>query len=272
MIALASSLASCRATGQHRDRTRRIMTVPNLISVARLACVPLFLWLLWGADREARGRVCCSPASGRPTGSTATSPAISTRGASSARSSTPPPTGCCSSRRAIAMLTQGLPVAGQRRRVVVMLVREVLIAARDDRSRPGRRPPHRRRVGGQGRHARVDVLVADVPRRRRAPPRRGTRSSSCRRWGFAIGGIILGYYAAAKYVPVAREALREGRAHAQCRGGWYMKAVILAGGEGTRLAPAHEQSTQADDAHRERPDDGAHREAPRASTASTTSS
>ena len=32
-------------------------------------------------------------------------------------------------------------------------------------------------------------------------------------WGFAIGGIGLGYYAAANYVPVARDALREGRAH-----------------------------------------------------------
>jgi cardiolipin synthase (CMP-forming) len=30
-------------------------------------------------------------------------------------------------------------------------------------------------------------------------------------WGFAIGGIILGYFAAAKYVPAARDALREGR-------------------------------------------------------------
>jgi cardiolipin synthase len=30
-------------------------------------------------------------------------------------------------------------------------------------------------------------------------------------WGFAIGGIVLGYYAAAKYVPVARAALRDGR-------------------------------------------------------------
>jgi cardiolipin synthase len=30
-------------------------------------------------------------------------------------------------------------------------------------------------------------------------------------WGFAIGGIVLGYIAAAKYVPAARAALREGR-------------------------------------------------------------
>ncbi len=30
-------------------------------------------------------------------------------------------------------------------------------------------------------------------------------------WAFAIGGILLGYVAAAKYVPAARAALREGR-------------------------------------------------------------
>jgi cardiolipin synthase len=31
-------------------------------------------------------------------------------------------------------------------------------------------------------------------------------------WGFAIGGIALGYYAAVQYVPAARAALRDGRA------------------------------------------------------------
>ena len=30
--------------------TTRIWTIPNLISVVRLACVPVFLWLLWGED------------------------------------------------------------------------------------------------------------------------------------------------------------------------------------------------------------------------------
>jgi cardiolipin synthase len=34
-------------------------------------------------------------------------------------------------------------------------------------------------------------------------------------WGFAIGGILLGYFAAVKYVPAARAALREGRADRQ---------------------------------------------------------
>ena len=30
--------------------TNRILTIPNLLSVVRLACIPLFLWLLFGAD------------------------------------------------------------------------------------------------------------------------------------------------------------------------------------------------------------------------------
>src|SRR5262249_36232407 len=32
-------------------------------------------------------------------------------------------------------------------------------------------------------------------------------------WGFVIGGVILGYYAALKYIPAAKQALREGRAN-----------------------------------------------------------
>ena len=30
----------------------RIVTVPNAITLVRLACIPLFVWLLFGADRQ----------------------------------------------------------------------------------------------------------------------------------------------------------------------------------------------------------------------------
>ncbi len=53
-------------------------------------------------------------------------------------------------------------------------------------------------------------------------------------WLFTIGGLILSYYAAALYIPMARTALRDGRAAREVS---QMKAVILAGGEGTRLRP-----------------------------------
>lgn len=37
--------------------TRNFLTVPNLITAARLACLPLFLWLLFGRDDHARAAV-----------------------------------------------------------------------------------------------------------------------------------------------------------------------------------------------------------------------
>ena len=35
------------------EGTDRILTIPNVISVVRLACIPLFLWLLFGRDQRA---------------------------------------------------------------------------------------------------------------------------------------------------------------------------------------------------------------------------
>ena len=87
-------------------RDRGLWTIPNLISAARLAAVPLFLWLLLHDDRPiAAGS--CSRCWARPTGSTARSPATSTRAASSARCSIPSPTGCCWSPGAVALLVEG---------------------------------------------------------------------------------------------------------------------------------------------------------------------
>ncbi|HEY3189890.1 MAG TPA: CDP-alcohol phosphatidyltransferase family protein, partial [Solirubrobacteraceae bacterium] len=35
-----------------RDRARRVLTVPNVLSVLRLLCAPLFVWLLFGAEER----------------------------------------------------------------------------------------------------------------------------------------------------------------------------------------------------------------------------
>jgi len=35
----------------------RVLTVPNLITLVRLACIPVFLWLLFGADRQTAAAV-----------------------------------------------------------------------------------------------------------------------------------------------------------------------------------------------------------------------
>jgi cardiolipin synthase len=41
------------ATAEHDPKLDRILTVPNLISVARLASLPVFLWLLFAEDQRA---------------------------------------------------------------------------------------------------------------------------------------------------------------------------------------------------------------------------
>jgi cardiolipin synthase len=45
------------ATGERQEpppagRTDRILTIPNLLSLVRLACIPVFVWLLFGRDNR----------------------------------------------------------------------------------------------------------------------------------------------------------------------------------------------------------------------------
>src|SRR3990172_9867665 len=35
---------------QGRERARRVLTAPNILSILRLLCAPVFVWLLFGAD------------------------------------------------------------------------------------------------------------------------------------------------------------------------------------------------------------------------------
>jgi hypothetical protein len=76
----------------------RVLTVPNLLSVLRLAGVPLFLWLLLGPHADGWA-ILVLAVGGSPTGRTASWPGCWTSTRGSASSSTPPSTGSTSSRR-----------------------------------------------------------------------------------------------------------------------------------------------------------------------------
>ena len=188
---------------------RRIVTVPNIISVVRLACVPLFLWLLWGANEELVAGLLAAGL-----GATDWVDGYIARhfdqGSELGKILDPSADRVLLVAAAVAVLTQGLPVAVDAV-VWIMLIREVLVAAAT--------------IGlGLAGARRIDVvwagkagtlaLMFSLPMFLGADATRASWHAFfvvCA-WGFALGGIGLGYYAAAKYVPVARDALREGRA------------------------------------------------------------
>ena len=139
---------------------------------------------------------------------------------------------------AVALLTLGLPTGGQRDAVVV-LAREVLIAVATVALAVAGARRIDVRVGGQGRDARADVRAcrcssSPTPTtsvRHASSPSSGGDSRSA--------GSSLGYFAALQVRArgTRRVARRTVGARLRRTGGGCMKAVILAGGEGTRLRP-----------------------------------
>src|SRR5205085_930598 len=174
-----------------------------------LACVPLFLWLLWGADRELAAGLLAA-------GLGATDWVVGyiarhfDQGSELGKILDPAADRVLLVAAAIAVLTQGLPAEVQLV-VWLMLAREVLIAA----ATIGLALAGARRIdvvwaGKAGTLA----LMFSLPMFLGADATRASWHAFfiVGAWVFAIGGIVLGYYAAAKYVPAARAALREGRA------------------------------------------------------------
>ncbi len=127
-------------------------------------CVPVFLWLLWGADELARGGVAARGARRDRLGRRLHRPAL--RPGQRARQDPRPdsPIASCCVAAAIALLTEDLPHRGQRG--PVDRARSARCSSRSATVAlgAGGRAPHRRRVGRQGGHARADVRAADVPR------------------------------------------------------------------------------------------------------------
>jgi cardiolipin synthase (CMP-forming) len=188
----------------------RVFTIPNLISLARLLCVPVFVWLLWGADRPIAAGVLLAVLGATDWVDGYIARHVPGQASELGKVLDPVADRALLVAGAIALLVEDLPLAVD---VVlwIVLAREVLIAVAT--------------VGlGIAGAKRIDVVWAGkagtlalmfaLPLFLLADNTDGAWQVwwyLCA-WGFAIGGMGLGYYAALKYVPAAREALRQGRA------------------------------------------------------------
>ena len=147
-------------TGATPGEVDTIWTIPNLFTLLRLLCLPLFLWLLFGLpSRQAAAWLLGGlGATDWVDGYLARG---SARPASSARSSTRPSTASCSSWPLIAIMINGaMPIWFG----VAVLVREVVVGG-DDRDRDAvlRHGALRRHLARQAGDVPPDVRGARIP-------------------------------------------------------------------------------------------------------------
>jgi cardiolipin synthase (CMP-forming) len=186
-----------------------VLTIPNVISLVRLACVPLFLWLVWGADEPvaAAWLLAFCGATDWVDGYIARHFA---QGSELGKILDPAADRALLIAGAVVLLTEDVPGA-VKVIVVIVLVREVLVGAVTIAlAIAGARRIDVIWAGKAGTFAimfalPMFLLAAHVDGAWYWVLQVGA-------WGCAIGGLALGWYAAARYVPAAREAVAEGRA------------------------------------------------------------
>lgn len=188
----------------------RVWTIPNAISVARLACVPLFLWLLWDAD-EGMWAALLLAVLGATDWVDGWIARRYDQGSELGKILDPTADRVLLVAAAVALLTQDMPGPVDVL-LWIVLAREIVIAAVTIGL--GVAGARRIDVVWAGKAGTLAVMFA-LPMFLAAESVSSDAVSvlfSVAGWGFAIGGVVLGYYAAAKYVPAARLALAEGRA------------------------------------------------------------
>ena len=186
----------------------RVLTVPNLISLARLLCVPVFLWMLWEPHPARRGAAILLAVLGATDWVDGWIARHFDQGSELGKILDPTADRVLLVAAAVALLHEGL-ATGVEVILWIVLAREVLIAiATVVRAVMGAR---RIEVVWAGKAGTLALMIA-LPMFHIADAAHSVRSVfQVLGWAFAIGGIVLGYFAAAKYVPAARAALREGR-------------------------------------------------------------
>ena len=186
----------------------RVWTVPNLISVVRLACAPLFWWLLFGADAPWTAAILLAVlgASDWVDGWVARR---FDQGSELGKILDPTADRILLLTGVLALLVDGsVPIWFG----VLVLARELVIAVVTlALAMAGARRIDVLWVGKAGTFATMIALPAFLG----ASLADGALHDLL--WlvayGFGVPGLVLSYYAAARYVPEARRALREGRDH-----------------------------------------------------------
>ena len=192
----------------------RVWTVPNVISVARVACAPLVWWLLFGADEPwlAAGLLAILGASDWIDGWIARR---FNQTSELGKILDPTADRILLLTGVLALLIDGsVPIWYG----VLILVREVVIAVVTlSLAAAGARRIDVLWVGKAGTLATMFSLPAFLA----ADITHGAAHDVfvLIAYGFAIPSLVLSYYAAARYVPEARRALRDGRAARPATGG-----------------------------------------------------
>jgi cardiolipin synthase (CMP-forming) len=187
------------------ERESRIVTLPNLISVLRLACVPLFVWLL--ADDELIAAAVLLAVLGASDWVDGWIARRFDQGSNLGKVLDPVADRVLLLVTAVALMVQGsVPIAVG----ILVLARELAVSvAVLMLAAAGARRIDVQWVGKAGTLA----LMFAFPLFLWADAIHGSAHDlvSFAAWCFTAGGLLLSYYAALTYVPLARQALRDGR-------------------------------------------------------------
>ena len=188
------------------ERDQRIVTVPNLISVLRLLCAPLFVWLL--VDDQGIAAAAVLAVLGASDWVDGWIARHFDQGSNLGKVLDPVADRVLLLVAAVALLVDGsVPIVVG----VLVLVREAVVSiAVLVLAMAGAR---RIDVQWAGKAGTLSVMFAFPLFLLADNIDSGHDVVLAAAWFFAVVGLVLGYYAAITYLPMARAALREGRSH-----------------------------------------------------------
>jgi cardiolipin synthase len=189
--------------------TGRILTLPNVVTLARLLCVPLFLWLLLGPHPHVAVAAWLLAGLGATDWVDGYLARHLHQGSEFGKIFDPTADRLLLLAATIGIIVADVPVVA-RVIAIVLLAREALVAAVAlVLAAAGARRIDVLWVGKAGTLA----VMFSLPMLLLAAYTTGAGHVVLLigGWGFGVPGTVLGYYAAARYVPAARAALKEGR-------------------------------------------------------------